>query len=352
MVRHVNEKQPIQQQQSFSSPYKIQQLDQIPTPLLKFLVVLGPTLRTTAQATQILLWRTSQPRQSILVVLVWILLCLWTWPLLAFGIPSLVLYKLASDWLTTRTSRARRQALEKKRLEKRLLSQQRNGSDDDDDDDERVMQQRLQQQQEEEQEVLISRKVIVDHVSIDDTLQDLATVNEWIDAVRLEMKKILAYFQEQRAVAVLSTLMYVWPIWVFMCWALDTRGVLALIGTVMLIQPSPWYQIVMKTMKSNVVLRCAVASLWGYGVALVVTTLNSFKVWKGFKGWFGLVWKSAKAEKAKAIQIMKNDVYTAADKEEGTRSEMIFQFEVFENQVRTRTVLFEHKLKLYYRDGG
>jgi hypothetical protein len=351
MVRSVIEKQPLKQQQSFSSPYKIQQLDQIPTPLLKLLVVLGPTLRTAAKTTQILLWRTSQPRQSILVVLVWILLCLWTWPLLAFGIPSLILYKLASDWLATRTSRARRQALEKKRLQQRLLSQKQNDSDDE--DDERVVQQRLQQQQEEEQEVLISRKAIVDHVSLDDTLQNLALVNEWIEAVRNQMKDVLLYLHEQRGVAVLSVLMYVWPVWVLLCWALDTRGVLALVGTVVLIRPSPWYKVVMITMKRNVVLRCVVASLWGYGVALVITTVSSFKVWRGFKAWFCLVWRSGQAEKSKVIQVMKNQVHTTS-KEKGTRSEMIFQFEVFENQASPFFIcFFECRLMLvYYRDGG
>lgn len=327
MVQSVNEKR-----QSYSSPHAIDQLDQIPTPFLKFLVVLGPTLRTVAKATQILRWKTSAS-QSILVVSIWILLCLHTWAALVFGIPSFVLYKLASDWFATRTCRARREALEEERLKQRLLAQKK--TPDDDDDDERVLQQRLQQQQEEEQEALISRKVIADHVSLDDTLQDLAVVNAWIDAVGTQLKGISVYLDEQRAVAVLSALMYVWPMWVLLCWALDTRGVLALVGAIMLIRPSPWYQVAIKTTKQNAVLRCFVASLWGYGVALVETSLYPWKSWKGVRGWFSLVWKKGKAEKAKTIEVMK-DQMTITSKDERTRSEMIFQFEVFENQVRKK----------------
>jgi len=194
---------------SFSSPYKVQTLDQIPTPLLKLLVVLGPTLQSTAKFVDILMWRTKQPRQSVLVVLLWICLCLWTWQCLAFGIPTLVVYKLARDWLFIKTSKTRRDALEKKRQEQRLKREAQ--LEEDYSDDERITQLRLQQQKEEEDE-LISRKIRPEgEVSLDDTLEDLAIVNTFIDHVRLQVKRLLIRVDGTRADTAISCLSFLIP---------------------------------------------------------------------------------------------------------------------------------------------
>jgi membrane protein implicated in regulation of membrane protease activity len=331
---------------SFSSPYKVQTLDQIPTPLLKLLVVLGPTLQSTAKFVDILMWRTKQPRQSVLVVLIWICLCLWTWQCLAFGLPIIIVYKLARDWLFVKTSKSRREAMEKKRQEQRLKREAQ--LEDDYSDDERITQLRLQQQKEEEDE-LISRKIRPEgEVSLDDTLEDLAIVNTFIDHVRLQIKRLLIHVDGSHAdtaISCLSFLMYAWPLWIFICWTAGAHLVLAIAGALLLVSPSPWFQIITMSLRNNVVLKHVLAAVWAYGVAFVTTSLFSLNFKRSLtskfkkqkkrdivKNWISSVITRAKSEKSKALEIIENKEKVEQDGQKGTRSEMIFQFEVYENQ--------------------
>lgn len=331
---------------SFSSPYKVQTLDQIPTPLLKLLVVLGPTLQSTAKLVDILMWRSKQPRQSVLVVLIWICLCLWTWQFLAFGLPIIVVYKLARDWLFIKTSKSRREAMEKKRQEQRLKREAQ--LEEDYSDDERITQLRLQQQKEEEDE-LISRKIRPEgEVSLDDTLEDLAIVNTFIDHVRLQIKRFLIHVDGSRtdiAISCLSFLMYSWPLWILICWAAGAHLVFAIAGALLLVSPSPWFHIITMSLRNNVVLKHVLAAAWAYGVAFVTTSLSSLNLKRNstskgkkqkkrdiVKNWVSSVMTRAKSEKSKALEVIENKGKVEQNEQKGTRSEMIFQFEVYENQ--------------------
>ncbi|KAI8985449.1 integral peroxisomal membrane peroxin-domain-containing protein [Pilobolus umbonatus] len=318
---------------NFSSPYAVPNIDQIPTPILRLLVVMGPTLRQTTKVIDIITWKTDQPRLSVLAVLIWVMACLWTWQLLAFGIPSLVLYKLAKDWLSVNTSRARREGLEKLRQTQRQLREEKlrkAGELDEDDDDERMVQLRLQQQKEEEDE-LISRKIRPEgEVSLDDALEYLGTLNAFIDHIRTRIQSVLVYVDGTRpdkVISLLSMLMYVWPLWIIVNWLLGPHLMFAVLGSIALISPSPWFSVISMAIRRNIVLTHLLTAFWAYGVALLTMT---FTRPISIKEWLKSFIKRARTEKSKAMDVIKP---TVEDEErKGTRSEMIFQFEVYENQ--------------------
>lgn len=344
---------------SFTSPYNVSTLDQIPTPLLKLLVVLGPTLRTASGCVDILLWRSSSPRQSILVVLLWILGCLFTWQLLAFGLPALVLYKLANDWLSVKTSKSRREALEKARHQQRLAQQEKlkrdryaHEQDEEEEEDERIKQLRQQQEKEEQDELLISRKIRPNNqVSLDDTLEDLANVNIFIDHVVFHAKRVMVKVdgtKNDTAISVLSVLLYVWPVWILVNWLLGAHVVVAIMGAFVLISPSPWFKIIVLAVQRNTILKHCVAASWAYGVALITTTFTCLPWIHHYKKastitttpnsktamikqWIHSLFSRAESEKQKALKVLTEEA-KLLDDAKGTRSEMIFQFEVFENQ--------------------
>lgn len=329
---------------SFSSPHSVQTFDQIPIPLLKLMVILGPTLQCLAQVIDIVMWRTPQPRQSVLMVLLWVLSCLWTWQLLAFGLPMLLLYKLGKDWLSVKTSQSRREAIKKARTEQRQRREERLKRDryHDEEDDEVS---RLQQQKEEESE-LISRKIQPEgHVSLDDTLQDLAIVNGFIDHVVLNVNKVWVHLdgsKSDRVVSVLSILLYAWPVWIVLNWMLGAHVILAVVGAGFLVSPAPWFNAIVLAIRRNIILKHVLAATWAYGVAFITITfsylswpqeqLASVKKTTMVKNWLFSIFSKAKSEKARAldlIQTTSEDVNTPKD---GEQSEMVFQFEVFENQ--------------------
>ncbi|CAO3636746.1 unnamed protein product [Mucor hiemalis] len=328
----------------FSSPYTVHTLDEIPMPVLKLLVVLGPTLHQAARFINVIMWKTSQPRQSLLVILLWIMTCLWTWQLVAFGLPLLVVYKLGRDWLLLKTSRQRREAMEKVRQEQRRIREEKlkqNRYHDEEDDDE--VQLRLKQQKEEEDE-LISRKIRPEgEVSLDDTLHDLTVVNAFIDTLVVQCKSIFEHVDGTRsdaAINVLSILLYVWPLWIVINWLVGVHGVFAVVGALLLASPSPSFQVVCMSLRRNIILKHVISALWAYGVALVTTTIafvtrspsvstTTPKTKK--KSWISSVLSRAKSEKSKALQLLET-TSTVNETKGGTRSEMIFQFEVFENQ--------------------
>lgn len=326
-----------QRSMSFSSPNTIQTLDQIPIPLLKLMVVLGPTLRYISRVVEIIMWRTDQPRQSVLMVLLWVMTCLWTWQILAFGLPLLLLYKLGRDWLSVKTSKARRESMEKTRQSQRLVREEKLKRDryHDEEDDEVT---RLQQQKEEEDE-LISRKIRPEgQVSLDDTLQDLAIVNGFIDHVVLNLKRLWIHLDGSRSdtvISVLSIMVYIWPVWILLNWILQPHLILAILGGLLLISPSPWFAIITMALRKNLILKHLIAAIWAYGVAFVTTTLSYFssdKIKKSFaiRPWISSVLSRAKSEKEKALNMLETS--SSEDESMGKRSEMIFQFEVYENQ--------------------
>ena len=324
----------------FSSPYTVHTLDNIPTPVLKLLVSLGPSLQYASQLVEIIMWRSAQPRQSVLLVLIWIVSCLWTWPLLAFGFPFLIVYKLGRDWLLLKTSRQRRETMERVREAERLKREEKlrqNRYHDEEDDDE--VAQRLQQQKEEEDE-LISRKIRPEgEVSLDDTLKHIAIVNTFIDAIALQIQSVATQVDGTRqdaAIAVLSVMMYAWPIWIVLTRLMGTPMVFAVVGTILLISPSPWFRIVVLALRKNIILKHLLSASWAYGVALITSIIHCFtskqttSSKKGIKHWFITLFYRAKAEKAKALNVLETKETIQDTK--GTRSEMVFQFEVFENQ--------------------
>lgn len=329
--------------QSFSSPFTVQTLDQIPTPILKLLVGLGPFLKQVSWCVDIVLWRAAQPRMSVLAVLFWIIGCLWTWQVIGFGLPSLILYKLAKDWLQVRTSRARREKLEKARQElrqKRLEELRRNG-DEDDEDDERARKMQLQQQDEEDE--LIMRKIRPDgQVSLDDTIQHVANINQFIDYVGSATKNLFMYVdgtQPELTVSLLSVCLYLFPIWIVVSWLLGASGVFCIVGTLALISPSPWFKIIVSTLRHNLILTHLLTAIWAYGVAVMSYSLSCFKHQQQevkrqtIKSRFYAIIGRAKVEKQKAMDALKADAEEEEQENKGTRSEMIFQFEVYENQV-------------------
>ncbi|KAI7898391.1 Peroxin/Dysferlin domain-containing protein [Cokeromyces recurvatus] len=316
MAKPVIERPSLQQSNSsfnFSSPHQVHQLDHIPTPVLKLLVIMAPALHVLAQFVNLIMWRT-QPQRTILVVLLWITVCLWTWQYLAFGLPSLVIYKLARDWFSIKLTRARREALE-----------QHSRPDGDEMDD--------------ESELYISRKIRTDStdISLDDTLEDVAVVNAFLDHVRLRWKQLMIHLdgtRKDKAVAVLTVLGYIVPIWAFLCWWLSARIILASFGTFLLVVHSPGAHVIWIAIQKNIILRHCIAAVWAYGIA-IVSTLFGYQRKKlskrqRVKEWISTLLIRAKKEKSKAIEIIEH--IEQEKTKEGTRSEMIFQFEVYENQ--------------------
>lgn len=326
---------------SFSSPYTVQILDQIPTPILKLLVVMGPAIRHAARLVEIITWQSSSPRQSVLAVLLWIACCWWTRAIFMFGLPSLMLAKLGRDWLRVRITRARREKLERQRL----LEEEEG----------KKSQQRMKQAEDDEQDLLKSRKFQPEgHVSLDDTLQDLVILNAYFDQVLYLVRRIngqLDGSKPEAVVSVLSVALYAWPLWIFVNWILGPSGILAGAGTLVLICCSPWFKVSVMAVRKNILLCHAFASLWAYGVALVVSVLSSIilplqyaskpvdaadnKKHGRMRTWVSKFLHRAQNEKAKALQVTRSNIKEDEDAtvQPGSRSEMIFQFEIYENQV-------------------
>ncbi|KAG1152377.1 hypothetical protein G6F37_000211 [Rhizopus arrhizus] len=297
---------------SFSSPYTVQTIDQIPTPVLKLLVSLGPLLSHVAQFVQVVMWKSQQPRLSVLLVLGWVALCLWTWQILALGPPALILYKLGHDWLTVRTNRARREKLERVRQEQRK----------------KVDEEEEEARKASEEKELISRKIRPQgYVSLDDTLADLVVINHFLDAFSRQMERGTQVLHETNPLSILSVLMYAAPIWIVLNWWWGPQIVLALVGSLVLISPSPWFAVMMHAMLRNVVFKHLLIAFWAYGVA-VVTSVLRFDL--QFKDRVRTVFSRAVSTRTKAVKWMEKKEVVQESK--GNRSEMIFQFEVFENQ--------------------
>ncbi|KAF7727978.1 peroxisome- protein [Apophysomyces ossiformis] len=323
---------------SYSSPHAIGALDQIPTPVLKTLVGLGPAIKLIAHVAELIAWQTSQPRQSLLLVLLWIVCCLWTWHVLAFGVPMLLLSKLWRDWLGVRTTRYRREKLERERLARRRKREEQKRENDEDDEDD--------QQTQEEQEELISRKIQPEgQVSLDDTLNHLVIITEHVDKARQQLQWVMSYLDGSRpdlAVSVLSVLLYVWPLWILLTLLLGTSGSLALLGAIALLSPSPWFKVILLAARRNVLLSNLAAALWAYGVAVTVSCLHLPSAILGkatsattggcssVKLWFTRLIKRAKVEKKKALDILQKE--DEVETQSGKKNEMVFQFEVYENQ--------------------
>ncbi|KAI8093095.1 Peroxin/Dysferlin domain-containing protein [Halteromyces radiatus] len=334
----------------FSSPYSVYTLENIPPPILKLLLSLGPLLNLIRQAIDIIQWQSSSPRQSILALLIWNSICLWTWTFLGLGIPTLVIVKLAGDWLRVRTLRTRRDRLERARLdqlEKQMLKHQ----DNDHDDDERLLSQRLQQQREAEEEELISRKIQPQgQVSLDDTLQNIMVINLFVDRLLGDVNHfIYNYLDGSRPeilVAVLGALIYLIPAWFLLVFFLDSHGIFALVGSLALLRYSPWFNVILSAVARHTVLRYVVSVFWAYAVAFI-TSWRAFDFLgmltptkpslsprtNPFKQWFSYVRKRVGKEKSSMLTTLQEQ----RDKDDQqnkkiTKNEMVFQFEVYENQ--------------------
>ncbi|KAI9468906.1 MAG: Peroxin/Dysferlin domain-containing protein [Benjaminiella poitrasii] len=322
---------------NFSSPNHVHQLDQIPTAVLKFLVVLSPTLHYVARFIDLVQWRADRRRQSFLALLVWITFCLWTWHYLAFGLPSLVLYKLARDWFSIKLTRARREAMEQQRRRRHTTMTDNNTatavmrySDDD-------------EEEEDDSELYVSRKIRTEStdVSLEETMADIATVNAFVDHVRLRWKQLMVHLDGTRAdtvIGVLTFLGYAAPLWIVLCWLLGTQVVLAVVGSLVWLSYSPAAHVVQVALQRNVLLRHGLATLWAYGVAIVATSLRfqqqrqKVSTRARVSSWLASVLSRAKHEKSRTVQVIDYVEEKEEDSKRGTRSEMIFQFEVYENQ--------------------
>ncbi|KAI8357288.1 integral peroxisomal membrane peroxin-domain-containing protein [Blakeslea trispora] len=300
---------------SFSSPHAIQTLDQIPVPALKLLVSLGPTLRLAAQWIDVLLWKTDK-RRSVLLVLLWNSLCLWTGSLLSLGIPCFVLYRLGHSWLAVRTARKKREAVEKQRQEQRDKNKKR----EDDDEEDRS-----------ERDVLpISRKIKSEsHVSLDDTLQDIEKVNQFVELIRSQWHEYTRWFHEQPVVFVLTVLAYASPVWWILCYLLGVQGILALVGSLLLLAPSGYLERIICVIQRNTVTRHLLAAIWTYGVtftAKLTRQKREKKKKRGWKAWWNDVLTCAKQQR------IAGETLEPTDRKKTSQVEMIFQFEIYENQ--------------------
>ncbi|KAL0096429.1 integral peroxisomal membrane peroxin-domain-containing protein [Phycomyces blakesleeanus] len=317
---------------NFSSPYSVDTIDQIPTPLLSALVSLGPLVQITATLVKVITWQTSHSL-SVLAILAWIVTCIWTRTVLQC-LPVLLLVKLASDWFRIRTRQARRLTLDRKkksRLLRRVKSKKTQSSEEEDSPE---------QPQEEDEEVL-KRKVLDDEISLDDTLQNIITIQAWVVEIQHSLKNVLIYLdgtQSECIVTVLSVLLYAWPVWAFFLWWLGVSVFVGFVGALLIAYPSPMFQVAIQSLKDNRMLYHAAVSLYAYSVALVVSCRLLRPVFKPNKGiiarlsdWVKQLIGRANNEKQKAFGQMA-PVDAEIVEKPSSKSEMVFQFEVFENQ--------------------
>lgn len=328
----------------FSSPYTAYTLDNIPTPILEALVMLGPTIRVLARVSQIVTWNTAKPRESVLAVLIWVGCCLWIRTVL-MALPAAVLVKLGRDWLQVRTARTRREKMEQQRLAERQRREHERQNEDDYYEDDKLRQQRHAQQQEEEEELLVSRKFQQDdQVSLDDTLRDLNAINDVIQRCRrvaLGFAERLDGARPEMVASALSVLGYVWPVWLLLNFLMTPAQLIAFLGALVLVAPSPWFKVTVLTLRRNTLLMHLLAALWAYGVAMVITAgfipvSSLFGAKPEQQGrartWFSRFLDRYRREKQKSLAVLQDDAMDEKDAHVA-RSEMIFQFEVYENQV-------------------
>lgn len=333
----------IPQESNYSSPYSISILDTIPPAFLQLLVSLGPLLGWIRHVTDTVQWYSS-PRHSLLLLLLWNVVCLWPWPVLVVSVPGSILYKLGADWLRCRTSRTRRDRLEQARHQQQQQQQQRTHHDDDADheDDDRLVSQRRQQQREAEQEELIARKIQPDgQVSLDDTLDNVTAILGFIQRLGRSWEKVQSEWLDgsrpEVLVATLAVLGYVIPLWCLGVLLMGVGGTLAWVGSVALLAYSPWAPVVWMAIRRHTVLRYGVAVLWAYSVAFITswqafgpTAAQKPSAKKPWTKWWAYVWHRAGSEKDAMVTKLKEDDIP----KNSTRNEMVFQFEIYENQVR------------------
>ncbi|KAI7863461.1 Peroxin/Dysferlin domain-containing protein [Spinellus fusiger] len=308
---------------NFSSPYSVDTIDQIPTPILNALVTLGPVLHSLVKLIRIITWQ-GPYALSALAILLWIITCLRTQTVLQC-LPLVIVLKLARDWLNVRMLRSLRETFERKRQKKVPKTKVP-----------------LQEEalQKDEKEDMVRRKIRPQNqVLLDDTLHDLMVLQQWVAHLQQEINSLLVYLdgtQSECIVAVLGILVYAWPVWWLLVWWLGTHAAVALIGVVVLLRPSPYYQVAKRSVQRNRVLCCLVSSLYGYSIALLsygllkpLINTKSIGIWQSVCEWYSHIRGRGREEKRKAEQSIMS-AHTLVNGP--AKSEMIFQFEVYENQ--------------------
>jgi hypothetical protein len=268
----------LDQASSFSSPHTFATLDSIPTPILRLLTQLAPLLNLLAYITRLINWEAANVCETLLLMAGYVSVCLWTSYVVIFGLPlGFMAYGVVS-WMDNRKR------------------QKKNKSTDQD-----------------------------SQASLDITLENIKILNEqitllqtWYHQHRLDWQAHPGHARRQLQVG----LVYVAPVWIALCWIFGSSTLMAIVGVAWILLRSPWGRVVVFALERNVIVRHVVATFQGVLLAIEMALRGKKRVRTVRE-----IIRRARKERGKALE--KATIQAAP----GQPSELVFKFEIFENQV-------------------
>ncbi|KAG2172034.1 hypothetical protein INT43_001511 [Umbelopsis isabellina] len=262
---------------SFSSPHTFTTLDSIPTPILRLLTQLAPLLNLLAYITRLINWEARNVCETLLLIAVYVSVCVWTNYVVIFGLPlGFMVYGVVS-WMDNRKR------------------QKTNKSADED-----------------------------SQASLDITLENIKILNEqitqlqtWYHNHRLDWQAHPSHARRQLQIG----LVYVSPVWIALCWIFGSSTLMAIVGVTWIILRSPWGRVVVFALERNVIVRHMMATFQGLLLAIEMALRGKKRVRTVRE-----IIRRARKERGKALE--KASVQATPSQP----SELVFKFEIFENQ--------------------
>jgi hypothetical protein len=267
------------QSTSFSSPRTFATLDSIPTPILRLLTQLAPLLRLLAYVTRLINWKAGNVCETLLLIAAYISICMWTSYMVIYGLPlGFMVYGVVS-WMNNR----------------KRQKQNKNKSSEED-----------------------------TQASLDMTLENIKVVNEQISQIqawyaihRLDWQNNPTQARRKLQIA----LVYVAPIWMTLCWFFGASSLMAFVGVSWVILRSPWGRVSVFAIEKSAIVRHLTATLLGYLLAIEMALRGKKRVRTMRE-----IIRRARKERGKALEK------AAAEAVPGQSSELVFKFEIYENQ--------------------
>ncbi|KAI8583952.1 hypothetical protein K450DRAFT_220769 [Umbelopsis ramanniana AG] len=270
---------PLKQSGSFSSPRTFATLDSIPTPILRLLTQLAPLLQLLAYVIKLINWEANNVCETLLLIAAYISICLWTSYMIMYGLPlGFMVYGVIS-WMNNR-----------KRQKKTKNKSSEEGS----------------------------------QASLDVTLDNIKIVNGQIAQLQLWYADHQLDWQNNPSQArrkLQIGFVYVAPIWVVLCLFFGPSTLLAVLGVSWVILRSPWGRVSVFAIQKTAIVRHIVATLVGYLLAIEMALRGKKRVRTVRE-----IIRRARKERGKALEKASTQTMP------GDSSELVFKFEIYENQ--------------------
>jgi len=160
--------------------------------------------------------------------------------------------------------------------------------------------------------------------SLDETLKNIKVVNDqiaqlqiWYASHRLDWQNNPTQSRRKLQIA----LVYVAPIWVALCWFFGASTLMAFVGVTWVVLRSPWGRVSVFAIEKSAIVRHIVATLLGYLLAIEMALRGQKRVRTVRE-----IIRRARKERGKALEK------ASAEAVPGQSSELVFKFDIYENQ--------------------